>query len=93
MVFRPLCIELCVYSTHQSTWRAMKKCTSSVEENYVVSNCTDLNCVGNNKPLCRVKFFWVNPSANTILNKIYFQDLNFNGDPNSSLGIVMVCPF
>ena len=49
MVFLPLCIELCVYTARRSAWRAMKKCTSSVEGNYVVSNCTDLKRVSNNK--------------------------------------------
>ena len=47
MVILPLCIELCVYIARRSAWRAMKKCTSSVEGNYVVSNYTDLKRVSN----------------------------------------------
>ena len=42
-------LVLLVSAVCRSAWRAMKKCTSSVEWNYVVSNCTNLNCVSNNK--------------------------------------------
>ena len=44
-----MCIELCACIARRSAWRAMKKCTSRLEGNYEVSNCTNLNHVSNNK--------------------------------------------